>query len=92
MVPPTFLDTDEGTSVISIPLDTVIYYVTGYADCDTIYDTITVNAYTVEGIADAGPDLYFVREIPFILQVVAVIPTCGNRLPIWKILPTRILV
>ncbi|MCB9031071.1 MAG: gliding motility-associated C-terminal domain-containing protein [Chitinophagales bacterium] len=56
--PPTFLDTDEGTSVISIPLDTVIYYVTGYADCDTIYDTITVNAYTVEGIADAGPDAY----------------------------------
>ena len=29
------------------PPDTVIYYVTGYADCDTIYDTITVNAYTV---------------------------------------------
>jgi gliding motility-associated-like protein len=54
--PPTFLDTDEGPVVVSIPGDTVVYYVTGYADCDTIYDTITVYAYTVEGIADAGPD------------------------------------
>lgn len=54
--PPTYLDTDEGPTVVSIPLDTVVYYVTGYADCDTIYDTITVFAYTVESISDAGPD------------------------------------
>ena len=54
--PPTFLDTDEGTSVICIPGDTVIYYLTGVSECGTLYDTIVVNAYTIEGIANAGPD------------------------------------
>jgi gliding motility-associated-like protein len=54
--PGTFLDTDEGTTVVCIPGDTVIYYLTGTSECGTVYDTITVNAYTIEGTANAGPD------------------------------------
>jgi gliding motility-associated-like protein len=54
--PDTYLNVDTGTTVISIPYDTVVYFVQGIGECDTIIDTITINAESVEGIANAGND------------------------------------
>lgn len=54
--PPTFLNTTVGTNVTSTPFNDIVYYITGYAECDTILDTIYVYAEPVTGIANAGPD------------------------------------
>jgi gliding motility-associated-like protein len=54
--PDLYLDVDTGVSVTSIPYDTIVYFVTGIGECDTIIDTITINAESVEGMANAGPD------------------------------------
>lgn len=54
--PPTFLNTTTGTNVISTPFNDIVYYVAGYAECDTILDTIYVYAEPVTGIANAGND------------------------------------
>ncbi len=54
--PDLWLNVDTGQTVVSIPYDTVVYFVMGVGECDTIIDTITINAESVEGIANAGPD------------------------------------
>lgn len=54
--PPTFLNTTVGANVTSTPFNDIVYYVAGYAECDTILDTIYVYADPVTGIANAGND------------------------------------
>lgn len=51
------LSADTGTTVLAFPDVTTTYEMVGVGECATLYKTVTIVVYDMEGFADAGPDV-----------------------------------